>query len=371
MIGSGLLGRWRLSVVLTVIVLLCKETAAAATLGWGLYMFLFTARRKSGAALASGSIAYALLCIHLIIPCFAASGTYERASLFGSLGDTIPAVLVSMFTEPGLFFARLIRSESIYFVCMLLVPMGLLPLWRWRLLVAAAPSLLLILLLDNPDWLSLKFWHQATVLPLVFTAGVATLMPSRDAGTRARRPSAGADIGADACEPLPHSPEAGRTDSRGDLAARLLLGRDVGPGSINLGIAVGVCFAAAWAHYFFAYSPLAKPYEVYASVPALHLPDPRLETVRRLRNEIPRSSTIVATERLAAHFTDYKRIYTGVRLKPADVVIIDRADTWDATGLPANVLAYQQDPDYDLYGVFDSIVVFVRSDDAPPVSFDD
>jgi len=321
MIAAGLAGKWRLSIAMAIVVLLCKETAAAAIMGWGLYMLLFTPRRKSGAALAVGSIVYAMICIYLVIPHFAASGVYERTSLFGELGVNLPALIGSVFTRPGDALARLGRPEAIYLVLLLLVPMALLPLRGWRVLVAAAPTLVLILLLDNPDWLSIKFWHHATVLPFVFFAAIASLPDEA----------------------------AAQSKSRGSRH------------SCSRGIACALVLAAAWSHYFFGFSPLAKPYEVYAGAAALHQPDPRMETVRELRAAFPKTDTIPATERLAAHFTDYGRDYTGSRIMPADVVIIDRSDHWDTTELPKRAAAFAADPDYELYGEFGSIVVFVRA----------
>jgi len=329
MIAAGLAQRWRLSMALAIVVLLCKETAAAATLGWSLYMLLFTPRKKSGAALAIGSIVYAWLCMYVVIPWFAASGTYERASLFGALGASIPAVVVSMFTQPGEVVARLLRVEALYFLAMLVVPLAILPLKGWRVLVAAAPSLLLMILLENADWLSLKFWHHATVLPVVMLAGVAALEPA--------------------------------DGSKVEQARR----------ARNHFMAGAVVFAVACSHLLFAFSPIAKSYQVYAAGEALHRPDPRMAMVRLLRREFPRSRTVLATERMAAHFTDYKRLYTGSRVVPADVVVIDRSDRWDTTGLPGRAPDYRRDPNYRLFGVHDSVVVFVRADDAPPLTLEE
>ncbi len=83
-----------------------------------------------------------------------------------------------------------------------------------------------------------------------------------------------------------------------------------------------------------------------------------MKTVRRLRSEIPKDKTILATERLAAHFTDYERLYTGRRERRADFVLIDHSDTWDTTDLRQRVSAYAADPTYGLYGEFGSIIVF-------------
>jgi len=335
MVGSGLTGRWGWSIALAVIVLLCKETAAAATFGWGLYMVLYSPRRKTGAALALCSVAYAMLCIHVLIPHFAASGQYERMTLFGDLGGSFSALVKSLFTQPGEFFGRLFRARGGWFLLTLLVPMALAPFAKARLLVAALPSLGLVLLLQNPDYLSLKFWHYATVLPFLFMGAVAAIKP---------------------------------TTVGSPVRSRLLcfvVGCDLRPAATNVGLAAAVFMAAAWGHYFFGFSPIAKPYEVYASASVLHTPDPRLATVEMLREQFDKQHTVLATERLAAHFTDYRRLYTGKRAEPADLILIDESDHWDQTGLAQNAPRYLNDDRYTFYGVFGSIAVFTRvSEDA-------
>ncbi len=334
MIGTGLSGRWRWSIALAVVVLLCKETAAAATFGWGVYMVFYSPRRKAGAALAACSVAYAMLCIHVIIPHFAASGAYERLTLFGELGGSFSALAQSALSQPGAFFGRLFRSQGIWFLLTLLVPMALAPLAKARLLVAALPSLGLVFLLQNPDYLSLKFWHYATVLPFLFMGAVAAIK---------------------------------RTSGAAPVRSRLLcfvVGCDLKPSASNLGLAAAVFMAAAWGHYFFGFSPIAKSYEMYAGAAVLHTPDPRLATVQTLRERFGKQHTVLATERLAAHFTDYRRLYTGSRQEPTDLILIDESDRWDKTGLPQSAPRFLNDARYTFYGAFGSIVVFTRVPDA-------
>jgi hypothetical protein len=126
-----------------------------------------------------------------------------------------------------------------------------------------------------------------------------------------------------------------------------------------------VLTCAALAHYLFAFSPLSNGYRPYAFTSQLHEPDPRLAVVRMLRAQMPRRLTILATERLAAHFTDYGHIYTGRRIQPADVVVIDRSDRWDRSGLPQQVSRFAEDADYRLGGEYGGIVVFIRQPAAP------
>ncbi len=136
-------------------------------------------------------------------------------------------------------------------------------------------------------------------------------------------------------------------------------------GTVNHGMAAGLLVCAALGHYFYGFSPIAKSYGPYSTTVFLHRPDPRLETVERLRADIPKDRTILATERLAAHFTDYKRLYTGRRIRAADFVLIDRADTWDTSGLPQKAEQFVGNPEYMPYGEFGSIMVFARRPDIP------
>ena len=136
-------------------------------------------------------------------------------------------------------------------------------------------------------------------------------------------------------------------------------------------MAAAALVCAGWGHYFYGFSPISKPYEPIANAAFLHTPDPRMETVRHLRSQIPKDRTVLASERLAAHFTDYKRLYTGGRTHAADFVIVDRGDTWDTSGLAGEVARFADDPNYRLYGEYGSLIVFARVEEAPAVPLDD
>ena len=169
LLGAALLHRWKLCWVLVAVLLLSRETHTAVTLGFGAYLALFTARRRAGLVIMALSVAYALLCAGVIIPYFAKAGRYERLDMFGELGGSVGALAVSAFTRPGVFFGRLIRPQSINFLLLLLATMYFLPLRGWRLALAAVPSVLVHLLLQNTDWISLKFWHHAMDCPFCFS----------------------------------------------------------------------------------------------------------------------------------------------------------------------------------------------------------
>ena len=83
-------------------------------------------------------------------------------------------------------------------------------------------------------------------------------------------------------------------------------------------------------------SPIAQTQRVYAADPHLQRPDPRMAAVEYVRVHFPPASTAVtATERMAAHFTDYRTVYPLSKVRLADtissahVLVIDRSDAWD------------------------------------------
>ncbi len=327
---------WRVSLLMVVLILLCKETTTALILGWGVYLAVFTQRRKSGMFIAAGSLVYLLLCVKVFIPHFAAEGQYARFDLYGELGSGMGDLVGAPFTQPEVFFGRLFRRQAFYFVLLLLTPMALLPIRGWRMALAAVPTLIMILLLKGEDWLSIKFWHQATVLPMLFFAALATL--------------GGSDRGA----------------QKSSRWARMLCGYpDPATAAVDRGAVGALLVCAALGHYFYAFSPISKAYQSHANATFLHRPDPRMDAVRQLRSELPRNKTVLATERLAAHFTDYRRVYTGRRIRPADFVILDRRDMWDTSGLPRQAERFAGDPQYHLYGEYGSVIVYQHRPETP------
>jgi len=319
-------------IALAAAVLLVQETLGPAVFGVGLFLYFFTDRRKLGIAMGATSVAYWLLCVSFLVPAFAASERYERMDLFGELGSTPIEMLTVMFRQPSLFLDRLLRRESIQFLLILLVPLALLPAFSWRWTIAAIPLLLPTLLLSNAQWLTVKFWHQAPILVVFFAAALMSIA----------------------------SP-ASIQNSRG-WSKWFTGGSPASQAAISRASASALLVGAAWGHYFFGFSPLSKPFEELAASGLLSAPDPRLAVVERLRAEIPRSHSVLATERLAAHFTDYARLFTGGRMRRANWILLDRDDKWDASSLLEEAHSFAADPRYEKWAEFGGILVFRRLD---------
>jgi len=316
---------------------LCVETASAAVMGVGILIMISRRSRAIGAVVAICALAYALLATYELIPHFALSGKYARGELFGALGPRIMDVVLSPIRNPSIFWERITRPRDWGYVAILLIPLCGLPICGWRVAIAALPTLSMVLLLENPQWLSVKFWHQAPILPIFFFACISLLKRKEESKTVIEETE---------LSPHPDVPQL-------NYAIR------------NRSLAMAVLICSLWSHYFFGFSPVSKSYELFAADAALHRPDPRLAFVEQLRREIGRDHSILATERMAAHFWDYRRIYTGKRVRPADFVIIDRSDNWDTSDLPGKSEEFAKDSAYRWTRAFGPIIVFERIETGP------
>lgn len=291
----GLEGRWRASHVCLAGAILCEETVCGVAVGWGAYVALFHRdRRVTGIVIVAVSVAYLLICTQWLIPHFAARGTYTRVDLFGAV-------------SPGVVFDRLFgRMRPALYVLAITAAVIPTALRGARLLVPIAPTLLLVLLIENPDYLNIKYWHQSTLLPLVFMAGAVGAIGQRT-GVAGQRPSIAA---------WPRT--------------------------------IGLLTTALLMHHLLGATPLAQSYRIHLANPALRQADPRMAVVEFVRSRFDRTETrVVATEMLAAHFCDFYEIRKlswraeAPALPPADVLVIDHGDHRDAVVAAGNLRRFE------------------------------
>ncbi|MFH0982076.1 MAG: DUF2079 domain-containing protein [Planctomycetota bacterium] len=311
----GVQGRWGWSHACLAAALLCEETVCSVAFGWGLYLVLWGGRRRDGLWIAGLALLYLAVCTGVVIPFFAGAAHYTRWALFGEV------------TAHNLI-QHLLRPRVGLYLLALSIP--LVPgLFRGaKVLVAAAPTLLLVILLQEEDYLNIKYWHQSSALPVLFlaaTIGVTAL------GPRASRDPAGspwqklwhrlpACVSAGAWMPVPHRSWPLSPEARRGL---------IGPA---LALWVGVLLF----HQVMGASPLARSHQFSALRRAFPDDDRRRAAVSYVRAHFPpERTTVIATERLAAHFTDY-RMVRPARAVPgqgptgrACVWVVDREDRWD------------------------------------------
>jgi|GEM_PF-1883651 len=313
----GVQGRWRASHVCLALALLCEETVCGVALGWGVYLFLWGGRRRDGVWIAVISVAYLFLCTGVIIPFFQGAGEYTRLMLFG---DLTPSAIIERFTRP----------RALFYLIALAAPLLIGLLRSWRLLVVLLPTLVLVMLMHQTDYLNIKYWHQTSMLPVLFVAAVVGVTGESPWKKRAEPTARGASVGA------------------------------------PLGLLVGVLVF----HFFMGSSPLAQSQRVYAANEMLRKPDPRLPVLAWARQHFsPAKTTIVATERMAAHFTDYRMVHPAPRARLGEmtrtpcVLIIDRSDGWDNIVMEHKIdqtVAQAQEAGFALVHEYGPVLVFAN-----------
>ncbi len=273
--------RWRASHVCLVLALLCEETVCGVAVGWGVYLLLFTKRRRDGAIIVAGAVAYLLLTTQVIIPHFTSAMTYTRLKLFGDVGV-------------GEVAGRLARPEVAYYLVALLAPVAI-GLWRHaKLLVVILPTLVLVLLLRDGQYLNIKYWHQSSMLPLIFCAATLAVVGAKSEASQASRPDA------------------------------------------SRGLATGLFVTLLLFHHALGFSPIAQAERLQAAAPAPAEVDPRAQAVAFVHeNYEPSKHSILASERIAAHVWKYRAIYPLAVVDSLDdavwpnVLVVDAHDRWD------------------------------------------
>lgn len=320
------LNRWRTSHVLLVLAILCQETMVAIAVGWGIYIAIFRHRRREGSVIAIAAVAYLAICAGLIVPAISPDGQYVRSEMVGD-------ITVSQLTS------RLSRRAYWAFLFALTAPLLPVILRSPRMLIATAPTLLMLGLIQNTEYLSIKFWHQSSVLPAVFTCACLGATRHRSSPQVNSNPASTAPVKMASAAPR----------AVGGMA----------------GVLAGVLIL----HQVMGYSPFAQSWKAQKSNTALRHTDPRMETMDRIRDEYPPSNTrVVTTERIAAHLIDYQGVSTieyitsDTNLRAFDIIIIDTQDTWDPVVRSGSIRQFIAELPSDSFALrrFGDIWVFVN-----------
>jgi uncharacterized membrane protein len=246
---------------------------------YGLYLGVFERQRIGWLWFAAAS-AYFLLVIYVIVPGFreGEDASYSKFKLYESLGGSPGGILRTLLHSPRRVLERLTNWHAIGFALALLVPLGLYPLRR-PVLLAALPTFAFICLMDTPDFASIRFWHQTTLLPVLWLATVQAAT-----GPRAR------------------------------------------PGAL-----AGILTCAVLMHYALGFSPGTAVWQRLSDSAELAATREQKQSVMaQLQSLVPRQATLQATARLAAHFVDRTRVYPLHRKPPApaDWIVVDVRESW-------------------------------------------
>ncbi|RMF81202.1 MAG: DUF2079 domain-containing protein [Planctomycetota bacterium] len=306
-VSAGVRGRWRAAHAWLALSVLVQETLVGFAIGWAAYLLLFTRRRRDGVIIIVAAGAYFALATQVIVPHFAASGSYSRLDLIGA-------------TTPAELLAQVVRPRAVFYVLALGAPLAFWLARGWRIALAGVPTLLLVMALSNPDFLCIRYWHQSAILPVLFAASVVGLTAKRHTlnASSASRRGGRHETATASCGTV-----------QGSTPPLSFLGRGLEWSAASL-----LATVLIW-HAVLGFSPFSQSYRLVRTLGLWRDADPRMAAIEFVRQHYsPRQTSVLATQRAAAHFLDYRAIapLSDESLRApltADVIVVDEADEWD------------------------------------------
>jgi uncharacterized membrane protein len=158
--------------VFAVVAATTKEEIAAAVGGLGIWYAVRHGRRRAGAAIFVLGVLISAVCLEVVIPHYAPTGTSPFAGRYAEVGSTPTGMLRVAVTDPGAFVHQLATWHKLLFVVLVFAPF--LGLWALEplLLVGALPDLVINLLSAKPEQTTIFYQYTAGIIPFVVAASV-------------------------------------------------------------------------------------------------------------------------------------------------------------------------------------------------------
>ncbi len=151
--------------------LLCREDAAIAVVGLGLWTALGRRRWLWGAGLAAGAAAILWAELRWVIPHYRGEA-YSHLWRYDHLGRSLPEIVGSLLGHPLRTASGLLTPDRLVYVGALLLPLALLPLAAPLEMAGALPGLAQNLLSRDPILFHHRTQYQAFVLPFLMLAAI-------------------------------------------------------------------------------------------------------------------------------------------------------------------------------------------------------
>ena len=164
--------------------LACREDAAIAVVGFGIWLAVARGRWRLGLGVAAASVLVLAVDLKYVMPYFRGE-PYPHLHRYAHLGSSLGDILVSLLFRPWRWIGAVLTLEKLLYLLALLLPLGGLPLFGPRALVAALPPLAVNLLSFDAALFHYRSQYQAFVLPFLLLAavdGYARLRGHRKAG---------------------------------------------------------------------------------------------------------------------------------------------------------------------------------------------
>jgi uncharacterized membrane protein len=164
-------GRYAWCAVALVLTLACREDAAVAVVGFGIWLAVARGRWRLGAALGVASVLLLAVDLRYVMPLFRGE-PYPHLHRYDYLGTSLAEILVNMVIRPWRWVGVALSGGKLVYLLLMLLPLGFLPLLAPRVLAAALPGLALNLLSVDPVLANFRSQYQSFVLPFLMLAAI-------------------------------------------------------------------------------------------------------------------------------------------------------------------------------------------------------
>ena len=172
-------GRYVWCAAALALTLACREDAAVAVVGFGIWLAAARGRRRLGAALAVASMLLLAFDLKYLMPLFRGE-PYPHLHRYAYLGSSLGEILLNMVIRPWRWIGVALTGGKLVYLLVMLLPLGFLPLLAPRVLLAVLPGLALNLLTVDPILANFRSQYQAFVLPFLMLAAIEGYARIRD-----------------------------------------------------------------------------------------------------------------------------------------------------------------------------------------------
>jgi len=174
---AALVGRWSWLAVFVLLTVACRSDLAFALFGLGL-LVLLEGRRRPGAFISLGGLAYGLVALTAIQPRFN-GGRLPHVEAFSDFGGGhLGSVLLGFISAPHQVAADALSQANFQMIVFLLAPVMLLPLVAIRYVLPVLPLFAVYLVADVPAGPAAEATQTVPMIPFVFAATVFALARS-------------------------------------------------------------------------------------------------------------------------------------------------------------------------------------------------
>jgi uncharacterized membrane protein len=170
--------------VFAVAALTTHELVGLLVAGLGVWYALARGRRRAGAVIAAGGLAWTALFLGVVIPHFA-EGQSPFYGRFASTGGSPGGILETALQDPLTILRAVTSGEDIVYLMLLVFPLAFMLVFAPGIALASSALVAMNLLSDWPTTTNPKFQYTTPLIPFLIAAtifGVARFSPGRARG---------------------------------------------------------------------------------------------------------------------------------------------------------------------------------------------